>query len=67
MKLDNDIAAVVTGGAEPYVNNAFLGKVAYRNLWDGKVHVLEGLGHAPFWQAPDVFNPLFERFLDEVC
>ena len=45
----------------------FLGKVAYRNLWDGKVHVLEGLGHAPFWQAPDVFNPLFERFLDEVC
>lgn len=59
--------AIVTGGAEPYVNNAFLGKVAYRNLWGGKVHVLEGLGHAPFWQAPDVFNPLFERFLDEVC
>ena len=28
--------AVVTGGAEPYVNNAFLGQVAYRNLWDGK-------------------------------
>lgn len=59
--------AVVTGGAEPYVNNAFLETVAYRNLWDGKVHVLDGLGHAPFWQAPDLFNPLFERFLDEVC
>ncbi|GMV62546.1 MAG: putative hydrolase, alpha/beta fold protein [Parvibaculum sp.] len=59
--------AVVTGGAEPYVNNAFLEKVTYRNLWDGKVHVLDGLGHAPFWQAPEVFNPLFERFLDEVC
>lgn len=58
--------AVVTGGAEPYVNNAFLEEVSYRNLWDGKVHVLEGLGHSPFWQAPDVFNPLFERFLDEV-
>ncbi len=58
--------AVVTGGAEPYVNNAFLDKVSYRNLWDGKVHVLEGLGHSPFWEAPEVFNPLFERFLDEV-
>lgn len=58
--------AVVTGGAEPYVNNAFLETVTYRNLWDGKVHVLPGLGHAPFWEAPDVFNPLFERFLGEV-
>ena len=58
--------AVVTGGAEPYVNNAFLEKVTYRNLWDRKVHVLPGLGHAPFWEAPEVFNPLFERFLGEV-
>lgn len=58
--------AVVTGGAEPYVNNAFLEKVTYRNLWDRKVHVLPGLGHAPFWQAPEVFNPLFERFLGDV-
>ena len=48
------------------MNNVFLEKVTYRNLWDGKVHVLEGLGHAPFWQAPEVFNPLFERFLGEV-
>ncbi len=59
--------AVVTGGAEPYVNNAFLEKVDYGNLWDGKVHVLDGLGHSPFWQAPERFNPLFERFLGEVC
>jgi pimeloyl-ACP methyl ester carboxylesterase len=58
--------AVVSGGAEPYVNNAFLGRVGYRNLWDGKVHVLDGLGHSPFREAPEVFNPLFERFLDEV-
>ncbi|MEP5664581.1 alpha/beta hydrolase, partial [Parvibaculum sp.] len=58
--------AVVTGGAEPYVNNAFLERVGYRNLWDGKVHVLDGLGHSPFREAPEVFNPLFERFLDEV-
>ncbi|WP_185681090.1 alpha/beta fold hydrolase [Parvibaculum sedimenti] len=58
--------AVVTGGAEPFVNNAFLNTVAYRNLWDGKVHVLDGLGHAPFWQDAPRFNALFSRFLDEV-
>lgn len=58
--------AIVTGGAEPFVNNAFLDTVDYRNLWDGKVHVLEGLGHAPFWQDAPRFNALFSRFLDEV-
>jgi len=58
--------AVVTGGAEPFVNNEFLTSVTYRNLWDGKVHVLDGLGHAPFWQDAPRFNALLSRFLDEV-
>lgn len=58
--------AVVTGGAEPFVNNEFLSTVSYRNLWDRRVHVLEGLGHAPFWQDAPRFNELFSRFLDEV-
>ncbi|HEX7777019.1 MAG TPA: alpha/beta hydrolase [Parvibaculum sp.] len=58
--------AVVTGGKEPFVNNAFLKTVAYRNLWDGKVHVLDGLAHMPFWEAPERVNPLLGRFLDEV-
>ncbi len=59
--------AVVSGGAEPFVNNAFLTSLTYRNLWDGKVHVLDGLGHMPFWQAPERVNPLLARFLDEVA
>ena len=59
--------AVVTGAREPFVNNAYLAGLDYQNLWDGRVHVLPGLGHAPFWEAPDVFNPLLERFLDEVA
>lgn len=58
--------AVVSGGAEPFVNNEFLKSLNYRNLWDGQVHVLPGLGHMPFWEAPDVVNPMLRRFLDEV-
>ncbi|MEQ9151183.1 MAG: alpha/beta hydrolase [Parvibaculum sp.] len=59
--------AVVTGELEPFVNNAFLEKVKYRNLWDGKVHVLKGQGHMPFWQAAGDVNALLARFLKDVC
>ncbi|MDP2124441.1 MAG: alpha/beta hydrolase [Parvibaculum sp.] len=58
--------AVVSGADEPFVNNAFLTSISYRHLWDGKVHVLEGLAHMPFWQAPERVNPLLSRFLAEV-
>jgi len=59
--------AVVTGELEPFVNNAFLETVKYRNLWDGKVHVLKGQGHMPFWQAAGETNALLGRFLKDVC
>lgn len=58
--------AVVSGGAEPFISNEFLRSVTYRNLWDRQVHVLDGLGHMPFWEAPSRVNPLLARFLDEV-
>lgn len=58
--------AVVSGSAEPFVSNAFLKSVTYNNLWDGKVHILDGLGHMPFWEDAGVVNPLLGRFLDEV-
>jgi pimeloyl-ACP methyl ester carboxylesterase len=57
--------AVVSGEREPFVDNAFLGTLAYRNLWDGRVHILAGLAHMPFWEAPEIANPLLARFLDE--
>jgi pimeloyl-ACP methyl ester carboxylesterase len=58
--------AVVNGGDEPFVNNDFVKTVDYANLWDGRVHILDGIGHAPFWEAPDQFDPIFERFLADV-
>ena len=36
------------------------------NLWEGHCHRLAGLGHAPFWEAPGNFDPILERFLQDV-
>jgi pimeloyl-ACP methyl ester carboxylesterase len=58
--------AVVSGGDEAFVNNAYLTSIAYGALWGGQVHVLPGVGHAPFWEAPADFDPIFGRFLAEV-
>ena len=59
------LLAVVSGEKEPFVNNAYLTRLTYRNLWDGKVHVLPGIEHTPFWEAPEVLNPMLARFLAE--
>jgi pimeloyl-ACP methyl ester carboxylesterase len=59
--------AVVQGGADAMVNVDYLHEVSYAKLWDGKVHVLDGVEHAPFWEAPARFDPLFARFLAEVA
>jgi len=58
--------AIISGGAEPFVNNAYLRTIQYARLWDEQVHVLDGIGHAPFWEAPRQFDPLFARFLADV-
>jgi pimeloyl-ACP methyl ester carboxylesterase len=58
--------AIVSGGDEPFVNNDYLQSIRYARLWDGKVHILPGIGHAPFWEAPQTFDPLFARFLTDV-
>jgi len=58
--------AIVSGGDEPFVNNDYLRQIKYANLWDAQVHVLDGVGHAPFWEAPGRFDPIFARFLADV-
>jgi len=58
--------AIVNGGGEPFVNNEFVKSIDYKNLWETTVHIIEGVGHAPFWEAPTQFDPVFERFLDDV-
>jgi pimeloyl-ACP methyl ester carboxylesterase len=60
--LDKPVA-IINGRNEPLVNNAFLEKLNYRNLWDGNIHLLEHGGHVPFWHTPEQFNALLVRFL----
>jgi pimeloyl-ACP methyl ester carboxylesterase len=55
--------AVLNGAAEPFVNVSYLNGLAYRNLWEGVLFVAPGVGHACFWEAPSIFNPVFARFL----
>ncbi len=58
--------AVVNGGTDRFVNLDYFDTVAYANLWEGRCHRLTGLGHAPFWEAPEDFDPVLERFLQDV-
>ena len=59
--------AVVNGADEPFVNLTHIRKLAYANLWQGRTIEVENSGHAPFWDAPSVFDPLFERFFSELA
>lgn len=55
--------AVVNGAEDAFVNLDYIAGLPYGRLWEGKTQVLPDLGHAPFLQGPDVFNPIFARFL----
>ncbi len=58
--------AVVSGAAEPFVDNGYLHRLDYRNLWRREVQILDGLGHAPFFEDPNSFDPILNRFLNDV-
>lgn len=58
--------AVVNGASDRIVNLDYVDTPAYANLWDDRCHRLTGVGHAPFWQAPDAFDSLLERFLGDI-
>jgi pimeloyl-ACP methyl ester carboxylesterase len=58
--------AIINGADEPFVNNDFVKSLAYANLWENKIHLLNNIGHAPFWEMPDQYNPILKRFLDNV-
>jgi pimeloyl-ACP methyl ester carboxylesterase len=59
--------AVVNGDADRLVNLDYFDTVAYANLWEGRCHRLNGLGHAPFWEGPRDFDSVLARFLRDVA
>jgi pimeloyl-ACP methyl ester carboxylesterase len=58
--------SIVNGAEEPFVSNDYIASLGLQNLWDDKLHLIEGVGHAPHWEAPGQFDPLLERFLAEI-
>jgi pimeloyl-ACP methyl ester carboxylesterase len=58
--------AVVNGEKDPLVNVQYVGALKYRSLWDDHCFVLRGLAHVPFFEAPEVFNPILARFLADM-
>lgn len=55
--------AIVNGAEDPFIHNDFIAGLPYKNIWEDKVHDIPGIGHAPFWEAPDAFNAYLGRFL----
>ncbi|MEZ2128909.1 MULTISPECIES: alpha/beta fold hydrolase [unclassified Sinorhizobium] len=58
--------AVVNSADDPFLNLDYIDSLDYANLWEGRCHRLPGAKHAPLWEAPAIFNPVLERFLDDV-
>lgn len=59
--------AMVNGEHEPFARLGYVAGLDYANLWEGRCHVIEGSGHAPFRDRPEVFNALLSRFVDDVA
>lgn len=57
--------AVINGADDHFVRLSYLDGLDYRSLFE-KVHVIEGARHAAFWEAPQAYNPILQRFLKHV-
>lgn len=59
--------AMINGATEPFARLSYVRSLLYRHLWDGFCHEMDGAGHAPFIDLPDVFSALFLRFGADVA
>lgn len=58
--------AVVNGAEDAIVEPRYLSHLAYANLWNGQCFLLPRIGHAPFLEAPEIFNEILLRFAAEM-
>jgi pimeloyl-ACP methyl ester carboxylesterase len=59
----NKPICIIHGENEPFVRLDYLQSINYRSLWNNRIYVISGAGHAPHWQAPASFNSVMYRFL----
>ena len=57
---------MVNGGGKPFVNKDIVQSSGCADLWEGRIHIVDAIGHVPFWEAVVRLGPVFERFLAEV-
>ncbi|MFS8563764.1 MAG: alpha/beta hydrolase [Rhabdochlamydiaceae bacterium] len=58
---------IIAGEKDEGVNNDYLTQeVCYKNLWSGRVHIIDGAGHATLLARADAFNGILSQFLAEV-
>jgi pimeloyl-ACP methyl ester carboxylesterase len=57
--------AIVNGENDPFIRLNYFDTLDYGTLWE-HCHVVPGVGHAPFWERPDLFNPMLSRFAETV-
>ena len=57
--------AAIPARAEPTAQNADLAQALAARMPHTRVEVFEGIGHLPHLEAPERFNELLLRFLDE--
>jgi pimeloyl-ACP methyl ester carboxylesterase len=58
--------AIINGAHEPFARLGYVNSLSYRMLWQDRCQIIAGTGHAPFLEAPEIFNPLLEHFVDDV-
>ena len=59
--------AVVNGSEDPFIKLDYFETPRYANLWTDRCYRLPGLKHAPFWEAPQLFDELLAKFIDDVA
>jgi pimeloyl-ACP methyl ester carboxylesterase len=61
--IDAEVPVAIVGGADdPLVDRTFLAQAKRYAVWGRKCHLLPCAGHAPFLEAPQLFNPIFSAF-----
>ncbi len=55
--------AILNGAEDNLIKTDFFRTVMFQDLWEDKIHTIEGVGHAPFWEQPANFNLILGRFL----
>lgn len=55
--------AVIHGAEERVIDGAYIAGLAMPSLWRGSLQIIEGAGHIPQWEQPELFDAVLGAFL----